>query len=142
MANFNEEFNELILIEGGYVNDFDDSGGETYLGISRKNNPSWIGWKTIDSIKNQYGTSGITKRLKANISLTESAKALYKERYWDIMDLDDIPSQAIAHQMFDTAVNCGVSRAINFAQQVIGMTVTGKWSEELHYNLMKYGNNK
>lgn len=33
----------------------------------------------------------------------------------------------------------GVSSAIRIAQQVIGMTITGKWSEELKYNLMQYG---
>ena len=35
MANFDEEFNRIIFVEGGYVNDKDDAGGETYLGISR-----------------------------------------------------------------------------------------------------------
>ena len=39
MANFDEEFNRIIFVEGGYVNDKDDAGGETYLGISRKANP-------------------------------------------------------------------------------------------------------
>mgnify|MGYP002957326922 CR=1 FL=1 len=39
MANFNEEFKKVILVEGGYVNDPDDAGGETYLGISRRYNP-------------------------------------------------------------------------------------------------------
>ena len=39
MAKFDEEFDKVILAEGGYVNDPDDAGGETYLGISRKNNP-------------------------------------------------------------------------------------------------------
>lgn len=141
MANFDKEFDKLILAEGGYVNDKDDAGGETYLGISRVNNPNWTGWKIIDEEKKK-GISGITKRLKANTSLTTKAKFIYKERYWDVMDLDDVPSQSIAHQMFDTAVNCGVSRAITFAQQVIGMTVTGKWSDELRYNLIKYENDK
>lgn len=139
MAQFNSEFDKLILAEGGYVNDPDDAGGETYLGISRKANPNWSGWKTIDSIKKQYGTKNITSRLKSNEDLTNKAKNLYKDKYWDVFDLDDIPSQDIAHQMFDTAVNCGTSRAITIAQQVIGMTVTGKWSEELKYNLMQYG---
>lgn len=139
MANFDIEFDKLILAEGGYVNDPDDAGGETYLGISRKNNPNWTGWKVIDEIKKQYGTKNITSRLKSNNELTNSAKLLYKQNYWDVMELDDIPSQNIAHQLFDTCVNCGKSRAITIAQQVIGMTITGKWSDELKYNLMQYG---
>ena len=140
MANFDKEFDKLILAEGGYVNDSDDAGGETYLGISRKNNPDWIGWKTIDNIKNKYGVKNLTEKLKQNNTLTDSVKSLYKERYWDVLELDDIPSQKIAHQLFDTAVNTGVKRAIIIAEHVCLMTVTGKWSDELKYNLMQYGN--
>ncbi len=33
MAKFDDEFEKVILAEGGYVNDPDDAGGETYLGI-------------------------------------------------------------------------------------------------------------
>lgn len=139
MAQFDEEFNKLILAEGGYVNDKDDAGGETYLGISRKNNPKWIGWEVIDEIKKKYGTKNITSRLKKDIALTNSAKLLYKQNYWDVLELDDIPSQDIAHHLFDTCVNCGKTTAIRIAQQVLMMTVTGKWSEELKYNLMQYG---
>lgn len=142
MANFDKEFDELILAEGGYVNDKDDAGGETYLGISRKNNPKWVGWEVIDDIKKKYGTKNITSRLKKDVALTNSAKLLYKQNYWDVLELDDIPSQDIAHQLFDTCVNCGKTTAIRIAQQVLMMTITGKWSDELKYKLMKYGNNK
>lgn len=139
MAKFDIEFDKLILAEGGYVNDPDDAGGETYLGVSRKNNPTWKGWKIIDEIKKKYGTKDITAILKKDNNLTESAKQLYKEKYWDCLELDDIPSQDIAHQLFDTCVNAGRTTAINIAQQVLMMTVTGKWSDELKYNLMQYG---
>lgn len=142
MAKFDEEFDKVILAEGGYVNDPDDAGGETYLGISRKNNPKWVGWEVIDDIKKKYETKNITSRLKKDVALTNSAKLLYKQNYWDVLELDDIPSQGIAHQLFDTCVNCGKTTAIRIAQQVLMMTITGKWSDELKYNLMKYGNNK
>ena len=138
MAKFDIEFDKLILSEGGYVDDPDDAGGETYLGISRKNNPKWIGWEVIDDEKKK-GLKNITARLKKDVALTNSVKLLYKQNYWDIFELDDIPSQGIAHQLFDTCVNCGKSRAIIIAQQIIGMTITGKWSDELKYNLMQYG---
>lgn len=142
MAKFDKEFDKVILVEGGYVNDPDDAGGETYLGISRKNNPKWVGWEVIDDIKKKYGTKNITSRLKKDVALTNSVKLLYKQNYWDVLELDDIPSQGIAHQLFDTCVNCGKTAAIRIAQQVLMMTITGKWSDELKYNLMKYGNNK
>lgn len=139
MAKFDEEFEKVILAEGGYVDDPDDAGGETYLGISRKNNPKWVGWSVIDDIKKKYGTKNITSRLKKDKALTNSAKLLYKQNYWDVLDLDDIPSQDIAHQLFDTCVNCGKTTAVRIAQQCCGMTITGKWSDELKYNLMQYG---
>lgn len=138
MAKFDIEFNKVILAEGGYVNDPDDAGGETYLGISRRNNPKWAGWNIIDKEKNK-SIKNITSRLKNNKELTDSAKQLYKTNYWDILELDDIPSQEIAHQLFDTCVNCGKTTAIRIAQQILMMTVTGKWSDELKYNLMQYG---
>lgn len=139
MAKFDIEFEKVILAEGGYVNDKDDAGGETYLGISRNNNPKWSGWKKIDSVKKQYGTKNISNRLKKDTSIIESAKIYYKEKYWDVLELDDIPSQTIAHNLFDTCVNCGKTTAIRIAQQCCMMTITGKWSEELKYNLMQYG---
>lgn len=141
MANFNKEFQKVILAEGGYVNDSDDAGGETYLGISRRNNPNWIGWEVIDEEKKK-GLKYINDRLKRDKSLTNAANLLYKQKYWDVLELDDIPSQKIAHQLFDTAVNCGITTAIRIAQQITMMTITGKWSDELKYNLMNYGNRK
>ena len=138
MANFDEEFNKVILCEGGYCNDPDDTGGETYVGISRKYNPTWSGWPIIDAEK-KNGLKNITARLKKNKELNNKLKLVYKQKYWDVLDLDDISSQKIAHQLFDTCVNCGKVTAIRIAQQVIGMTVTGKWSDELRYNLMQYG---
>lgn len=141
MADFDIEFEKIILTEGGYVNDPDDKGGETYLGISRKYNPNLQMWKTIDSIKKQFGTKNINKRLKNNESIIREVKFVYKDEYWDPMCLDAVPSQDIAHELFDTAVNCGVKQAIRIIQHVIGMTVTGEFSNELLINLKRYGKN-
>ena len=54
MAYFGDAFKKLSIKEGGYVNDKDDAGGETYRGISRKYNPTWQGWTMIDSYKKHY----------------------------------------------------------------------------------------
>lgn len=139
MANFKESFDKVILAEGGYVNDPDDAGGETYLGISRKANPYAKMWKTIDAIKKQYGVKGIEARLKNNRKIIEEVEHIYKSKYWDALRLDEVYSQRIAHQLFDDAVNRGVTSAIRIAQQVTDMTITGKFSEELLYNLKNVG---
>ena len=137
MAKFDIEFKKIVLAEGGYVDDPDDNGGETYLGITRKNHPNLKMWDIIDDIKKKYGVKGINSRLKSNTKIIDEVKKIYKTKYWDAMDLDDIPNQKIAHQLFDTAVNMGVKTAINITQQLVGMTRTGKWSEELLYNLKR-----
>ena len=141
MADFNKSFDKVILAEGGYVNDPDDAGGETYLGISRKNNPTWAGWEVIDEIKSKYGIKGITSRLKQDIALTNSAKLLYKMKYWDIMNLDKVKNQNIAHGLFDTAVNMGITKATRIAQDICGMPKTGIWTAELEYKIQHYGEN-
>ena len=51
MANFEDAYKKLLIKEGGYVHDSDDSGGETYRGISRRYNPTWEGWDIIDTYK-------------------------------------------------------------------------------------------
>lgn len=142
MANFKESFDKVILAEGGYVNDPDDAGGETYLGISRVNHPYSKIWDIIDSIKKEYGTKNINNRLKQDARLIKEAEHIYKSKYWDVLYLDEVPSQRIAHQLFDDAVNRGVGSAIRVAEHVMGMTPTGKFSDALLTNLRKYGNNK
>lgn len=142
MADFDKEFKKLMKVEGGYVNDPDDAGGETYMGISRRANPQWNGWRIIDDTKMKFGAENIDAILKDNENVLQCVKDLYKVNYWDPMMLDHIPSQKIAHQLFDDAVNRGVKAAIRLAEHVMDMSITGEFSDELLYNLMKYGKNK
>lgn len=137
MANFNLAIDKVIKSEGGYIYDPDDAGGETIFGISRRANPNWLGWKIVDKVKKEHPVD-YKKLLNNNIELLNKAKLLYKQKYWDVMELDDIPSQKLAFQMFDTAVNMGVSKAISITQRLLGMTATGKWNEETKTNLMNY----
>lgn len=81
----------VLKHEGGYSNDPDDPGGETNFGIAKKYHPD------VD-IKN----------------LTpEKAADIYYNEYW-------VPSKACERDfpacvaVLDTAVNCGVSRALTF----------------------------
>lgn len=138
MAKFKEEFEKIVLVEGGYVNDPDDAGGETYLGISRRAHPTSPIWNIIDEYKNRFFGREITKNLKLNNNLTDQIAKIYKSEYWDVFDLDNVKNQAIAHQIFDDAVNRGIKSAIRLAEHVMGMTMTGKISDALLYNLKKY----
>ena len=119
MANFKEAFNKVVFNEGGYVNDPDDAGGETYMGISRKAHPNAIIWKHIDKITAKYKTAKtITKYLKQNKELTREIEAIYKSDYWSKFNLDTEKSQRLANQIFDSAINCGVSATLKRINRV------------------------
>lgn len=119
MANFKEAFEKVVFNEGGYVNDPDDAGGETYMGISRKAHPNAIIWKHIDKITAKYKTAKtITKYLKQNKELTHEIEAIYKSDYWAKFNLDKEKSQRLANQIFDSAVNCGVSATLKRINRV------------------------
>ena len=124
MATFDDAYKNLSIKEGGYVNDSDDSGGETYRGISRRYNVDWEGWKIVDNYKRKYFGKSLSKRLDNDKELQIMIKVLYKNKYWDVFELDDIPSQRIAYQMFDTCVNCGPAAAIRFAEASLGRKIT------------------
>lgn len=130
MADFKTAYKKIEAAEGSYCFDPDDAGGETYKGISRKANPNWDGWISIDAIKKAHPTTfkGI---LKKTPELEKKVQDLYKDKYWDCFELDDVPSQLVAEQMFDTAVNQGQTAAIRFAQRVLDLRETGKWSLDL-----------
>lgn len=119
MANFKEAFNKVVFNEGGYVNDPDDAGGETYMGISRKAHPNAIIWKHVDKITAKYKTAKtITKYLKENKELTREIESIYKSDYWAKFNLDKEKSQRLANQIFDSAVNCGVSATVKRINRV------------------------
>lgn len=114
MAHFLEAFEKTMGHEGTYAKDPDDTGGETYKGISRVYNPQWEGWKIIDDMKPHPDFPTMLYQLP---QLQESVCDFYKKFYWDSNKLDNVDSQAIAEEMFDTAVNMGRSRAAKFLQE-------------------------
>jgi lysozyme family protein len=118
MAEFDEAFALTSAHEGGYANDPVDRGGETYRGIARVHHPDWPGWKRIDA---QRGTPGFPKGLNADRTLQANVKALYKSSYWDRFKGDDLPDQAVANELYDTAVNMGVRRAVRFLQSSLNL---------------------
>jgi lysozyme family protein len=116
MADFSKAFFRTMGHEGGYVDDPNDAGGETYRGISRKYNPRWSGWDLIDDMKNQ---SNFPRCLDDDDELDNDVMEFYEQMYWDVNLLDEVDSQAVASEMFDTGVNMGVSRAAKFLQEAL-----------------------
>ena len=119
MAEFIKAYKKLEVAEGGYVNNPNDKGGETYKGIARKYNPDWVGWSVVDDIKKHHPTTfkGI---LKATPQLEKYVQELYKIKYWNVLNLDNFKSQSIAEELFDTCVNCGRANAIKIVKNLVG----------------------
>ncbi len=109
MADFNEAFDITMGHEGGYTNDPDDAGGETYRGIARNYHPSWSGWNIIDDTKPNID----------NARMDPHVREFYEASYWDVNALDYFDDQDVANEMFDTGVNMGTGRAGKFLQECL-----------------------
>jgi lysozyme family protein len=112
MAQLKQALQQLFGDEGGYANDPDDTGGETWCGISRVNNPAWQGWAIVDSAKKGNAAFELKdwkafSRLLAGMAGLESlVETFYRARYWRY---DDVPDQVVAQKLFNEDVNMEAS---------------------------------
>lgn len=96
---------ELIVREGGYTNNPNDSGGETMYGI------------TV-AVARAYHYSG-----PMNMLPRSTAAAIYKQRYYYEPGFDKIAvlSSRICDELIDTGVNMGPSVASKFLQRSLNV---------------------
>lgn len=101
--SFDKSFNRVVLIEGGYADDPYDSGGKTKWGIT-------------EAVARRFGYHGEMADLEI-----AAARQIYRLQWWRLMRLDDIETmaEAIADELFDTGVNCGVGVAGKFLQRAL-----------------------
>ncbi len=125
MAIFNSAFKITMSNEGGYANNPNDNGGETYAGIARNYWPNWGGWAAVDQAVSTH-PQNINAVLAANSAVQAEVQSFYKENFWDVISLDNLNSQQLANQLFDTAVNMGTGTASRFLQQAVNNIVPGK----------------
>ena len=91
MDDFQRVLPILLHLEGGYVHDPSDPGGETKYGISKRAYP-------LEDIR----------------ALTaDRAGALYRRDYWDRLQGDHLP-WPLCLVVMDAAVNHGLTRAQSF----------------------------
>lgn len=139
MADFEKSFAKTIVAEGGYVNNPNDKGGETYMGITRKNYPNLKMWKTIDSLKKICTVKEINKKMKSDVDAQKEIKSIYYKNYWTPLKLNIIGSQRVANQFFDNAVNCGTKATIKMMQRLAGLVETGIMNAKtVEYYVKKY----
>jgi len=111
---FNEIVAEIIEVEGGYVNDPDDPGGETIAGIARRYNPRWSGWAKVDRIKARNEVPVVA-------DVERELYEHYRLMYWDPVRCSDFQDDAVALVVFDTSVHMGTSRAATYLQQALNL---------------------
>jgi lysozyme family protein len=90
--------NHVINNEGGYVNNPNDSGGETNFGITKRTYPN------LDI---------------ENLTRSE-AVGIYKKDFWDKYNFDKIRNFDVAQKLFDMSVNMGHKQAVKLLQQAHG----------------------
>jgi len=118
MNSFEEAYYKTNLIEGGYANDPQDKGGETYRGVSRKFHSNWPGWKIID---NQKGNKSFPACLDEIAELQDLIKTFYYKEFWLKIGGDFIPDQALAEEIYDNAVNMGIVQSIKYLQRSLNI---------------------
>ncbi len=106
----------VIAIEGGYVNDRRDPGGETNMGITKQ-------------VAVRHGYTGPMKTLPRDVAESIYYDSyLVKPGYAPLIAID----AAVTEELFDTTVNMGAARPSQWFQQSINqlcgtrLTVDGK----------------
>lgn len=91
---------KLSAVEGGYVNDPSDSGGETNHGI------------TV-AVARRYGYTGPMRDMPKSV-----AADIYERKYFVDPGFAEVAKrdERLAEELFDTGVNLGVARAVEFLQ--------------------------
>lgn len=100
MTPFDRALQHTLGLEGGFVDDAADSGGATRYGIT-------------ESVARAFGYTGEMSKLPKPLAIT-----IYRQQYWKPLGLEEIGwlSEEIAAELFDTAVNLGVSFAARSLQ--------------------------
>ena len=101
----NEILSSIIDLEGGYVNDPSDSGGETMHGITVK-------------VARDHGYFGPMRDLPRSVAM-----GVYELRYWTPVKGDQLNalSSRVAAEVVDTAINMGTHTASVFLQRSLNV---------------------
>jgi lysozyme family protein len=102
-----ELFNRCVAVilknEGGYVNNPSDPGGETCMGITKRNYPD-------------LNIKALTK---------EKAISIYYADYWVPMNLSILNDDDLILHTYDMGINAGIRTAIRLLQRLVGVNDDG-----------------
>jgi lysozyme family protein len=123
MAQFKPAYDKTLIAEGQWSDQIDDPGGETMNGVSRIFFPSWSGWDIVDSVKVDGAPQFDRLTPAQKSSLDTAVEEFYRKNFWNRIQGDRIPDslQSIADELFDTAVNMDVPKAVRFLQSALNV---------------------
>ena len=108
--NFDKCLEMLLEHEGGYVNNVNDRGGMTNLGVTKRVYDEWIGRESTEQEMRDLTPDDVAP--------------IYKKNYWDRVKGDQLPS-GVDWCAFDWAVNSGSGRPAKAIQRAVGATQDG-----------------
>ena len=106
--NFKECLDLVLKSEGGWVNNPNDPGGETNLGVTKRVWEEYVG-HPVESLKK------LTK---------EDVVPLYEQKYWRPCYGEVLP-RGLDYLVFSMGVNAGTGRSVKLLQQSIGCVPDG-----------------
>ena len=128
MSRFNEAYKIVLGHEGGYQNLHNDRGNWTTGVVGKGKNKG-----------TKYGITAMSYPDLDIINLTlDDARQIYKENYWDRINGDKL-EPALALVAFDTAINSGVGRAIEFLNKTDDVTEFLRLRRSFIRSLRLYG---
>jgi len=116
--NFHECLKIIFAHENGYVNDLDDPGGMTNMGVTEKT------WKEWDIAQNGRDRNKKVTEDEMRGLTKDDVAPIYKNWYWDRVKGENWPS-GLDLCVFDFGVNAGTGRAVKFLQKIVGAAPDG-----------------
>jgi|ERR1035437_703485 lysozyme family protein len=127
--NFLIGYNDTVGDEGCTLTIVkDDRGGMTWKGISRVENPQWVGWKLIDAHLKAGNDLAV---IKTDQYLETLVKDFYYNEFWLALQINKIKIQPIQLKFFNAAVNVGQKPATRFQQASVNLPLTGIVDQQL-----------
>lgn len=109
---------DMVLVhEGGYVNDPDDRGGETYRGIAKASHPKWAGWALLE----RHKPLSYNQIVKGDDELDNLVMEVYYKNYYAPLKLDSVTDLMISAHLMCQGVNSGPKASVKLLQKSINV---------------------
>lgn len=111
-AEFSRSLKQVLIHEGGKVNNPNDPGGATNQGVIQR---------TYDA----YRDKKHVKRRSVFLMQDNERDEIYRSQYWDVIKGDDLPP-GVSYFTMDGAVNSGPTQSVKWLQRALGSAYKGR----------------